>query len=313
MAVIEERNNANLLRSTIFSRLLYKLKYSNKKGGQNLLGIDLLKKEVKSDLLTLTTVKLENTFKELTEQKYGENFFKQNATILFITLIVEISEDFLYKQYGCKIKVNRKKLKNTLYTRQLLKDLEILFQIPFYVLYNKKAPQFRSVYYPIYTSANEQFIEALLDNLIIEISNCVAYFIILNFSYIYLFRQTIYRSKYLSLRNLERFKNNLIWQVRLKFYIQTPTDLYDNCYRIYILRANGIANRLIYANRTKQIRSLTNIPLTIIAFIELKDFLICRLDETIYFLSSGLRFVLTNVIGQIIGLIWRGVIEGLKR
>ena len=141
----------------------------------------------------------------------------------------------------------------------------------------------------------------------------MAYFIILNFSYIYLFRQTIYRSKYLSLRNLERFKNNLIWQVRLKFYIQTPTDLYDNCYRIYILRANGIANRLIYANRTKQIRSLTNIPLTIIAFIELKDFLICRLDETIYFLSSGLRFVLTNVIGQIIGLIWRGVIEGLKR
>ena len=95
MAVIEEKNNANLLRSTIFSRLLYKLKYSNKKGGQNLLGIDLLKKEVKNDLLTLTAVKLENTFKELTEQKYGENFFKQNATILFITLIVEISEDFL--------------------------------------------------------------------------------------------------------------------------------------------------------------------------------------------------------------------------
>jgi len=154
VAVIEEKNNANLLRSTIFSRLLYKLKYSNKKGGQNLLGIDLLKKEVKNDLLTLTAVKLENTFKELTEQKYGENFFKQNATILFITLIVEISEDFLYKQYGCKIKVNRKKLKNTLYTRQLLKDLEILFQIPFYVLSNKKAPQFRSVYYPIYTSAN---------------------------------------------------------------------------------------------------------------------------------------------------------------
>ena len=38
-----------------------------------------------------------------------------------------------------------------------------------------------------------------------------------------------------------------------------------------------------------------------------------RLDETIYRLSNGLRFTLTSVLGRIIGLIWRGIIEGLKK
>jgi hypothetical protein len=70
--------------------------------------------------------------------------------------------------------------------------------------------------------------------------------------------------------------------------------------------------RLIYANRTAQIKSMQNSSLFIIAFIELRDFLNSRLDEITYVLSSGLRFILTSVLGRFVGLIWRGVIDGLK-
>jgi hypothetical protein len=48
-------------------------------------------------------------------------------------------------------------------------------------------------------------------------------------------------------------------------------------------------------------------------FVEAKDFLTNRLDETIYLISKGIRFTLTSVFGQVIGLVWRGVIEGLKK
>lgn len=297
----------------IFSRVLYKTTFANKKGGQFILSIDLLKAEIKKDLLCLTSTKLESFFQSFLKKGQRNSSFKYYRKQLFLKILYEICEEFLNKQYGCKLKVNFKTLKNELYTVHLLKDLEILFQVPFYGLIDPKDPQFLSIYYPVYSKASEPFIEALLDNLIIEISNCVVYFTVINFSSIYLFRQTIYRSKFLSLRNLERFKNNLIWQIRLKTYIQNPTDLYDNCYRIYILRTNGISNRLIYANRTNQIQSLTSFPLAIISSIELRDFLLSRLDETIYFLSNSLRFLFTNVLGQIIGLIWRGIIEGLKR
>jgi hypothetical protein len=48
-------------------------------------------------------------------------------------------------------------------------------------------------------------------------------------------------------------------------------------------------------------------------FIEGRDFLISRLDEALFIISKGVPFTLTSVIGQFIGLIWRGVIEGLKK
>jgi hypothetical protein len=59
--------------------------------------------------------------------------------------------------------------------------------------------------------------------------------------------------------------------------------------------------------------ALTKLPLLTVTTIELRDFLISRLDETIYRLSNGLRFTLTSVLGKVIGLIWRGIIEGLKK
>ena len=134
-----------------------------------------------------------------------------------------------------------------------------------------------------------------------------------NFSSVYAFRQTLYRSKFLSLRNFERFKNNLNWQLFTKMYIQRPTDLYNNRYEILILRTNGIYCRTIYANRSKQINSLTNLSLLTLIFVEVRDFLTSRLDETIYIISKTLRFTFTSILGQFIGLIWRGIIEGLKK
>ncbi len=309
----QENNNVNVLLANIFARIFYKVNFSQRKGNEFLLSIDLLKNDVRADLLKLTTRNLERVYQELTKQENPLLYMERNGERIFLNLIKLTCEDFIIQQYGCCININRQTLRNTLYTKTLLNECEILFQVPFYVLINPNTSLFQKIYSPIYSFASEGLIEALVDNLIIEISNCIVYFSIVTFSFLDTFRQTIYRAKFLPLRNFERVRNNLIWQLRFKTIFQTPFDLYNNCYRIYILRTNGIYYRVVYANRSNQIAVLPPVQLTIISIIEIQDFLISRLNELIYFGSKGIRFTLTSVIGQFIGLVWRGIIDGLKK
>ena len=308
-----KRKAVKSLIKRVFSKILYKINFSNKKGNQKLLGIDLLKVEMKKDLLFTTILRIEEIYLKLLEREDPNFIMDKKGEIIFLQCTKRCCEDFLTKQYGYKVTVELDTLKKALYTKTLLKDIELVFQIPFYVLVDPKSPIFRLTYYPIYNYASETLIEALIDNMILEISNCVVYFSIIKFSSLYTFRQTLYRSKFLSLRNFERFKNNLNWQLLTKNYIYRPVALYSNSYEIFFLRTNGIYCRTIYTNRSREVYSLSSFSLIPITAIELKDFLNCRFDEAVFFLSKGIRFTFVSIFGQIIGLIWRGIIEGLKK
>lgn len=298
--------------SNIFTRISYKINFSTRKGNQSLLAIDILKKEVQKDLLHIASQNLEKVYRELLSHRSPQLNMKLNGELIFAQLIKQTCDDFLIKQYGCDVRLNLDEFTNSFYVKNVLQDIDINFKIPFYALLDNKAAEFLLVYYPIYNYASESFLEALFDHLVIEIANCVAYVTLVNYSFLYSFRQTLYRSKFLSLRNFERFKNNLIWQLRVKIYVQRPTLFYSSSYRLFLLRTTGISSRTIYANRSQFFNSLTNFPLFVVTLVELKDFIMSRFDELIYFLSKGLRFTLTSVLGQFVGLIWRGVIEGLK-
>ena len=306
-------DNKNIFTTKVFSKTLYKISFSNKKGNQVLLGIDILKEDVRKELLLIAVSQLEEIYTKLSDNPNSEGILKKKGELLFLECIKNVCEDFLSKKYGYKVRINLASLKNSLYVKNVLKDNEILFKVPFFSLIDPNSSYFRSIYYPIYNSASENFIEALIDNLALEISNCVVYFSLVNFSSVYAFRQILYRSKFLSLRNIERFKNNLNWQLYIKSYIQRPINLYNNRHEIYIIKTTGIYCRIIYANRSEELFSLKNLSLVTIIFVEISDFLISRFDEAVFVLSKSVRFTLTTVLGQVIGLVWRGIIEGLKK
>ena len=64
----ETYNNQVFLTTKVFSKLLYKTNFCNKKGNQTLLGIDILKDEVQKELLELSILRLEESYSKLAIQ-----------------------------------------------------------------------------------------------------------------------------------------------------------------------------------------------------------------------------------------------------
>jgi len=297
----------------VFSKIHYKINQNIENNSQKLLAIDLLKTSVKRDLLTIVAAKLETQMLDtLDTNESKQNTFNVTSNV-FRNIINNSAEDFLFNHYGVKVTIPQKCVKESLCVQAALSDFDILYKAPYETLKDAKSQPFRSFFSPIYNYASDDFIEALLDNLILEISNCVVFLITIDLSFLNELHKTLYKAQFLSLRSIERFKNNLTWQVRKKMSFIKPLDIYNNRYNIYIIQTSGIYSRAIYANRAKEVTNLSEIPLLTLTVVEVTDFLTSRVDEAVYLLGSGFRFTLTSVFGKIIGLVWRGIIEGLKK
>jgi hypothetical protein len=306
-----DRKKLILRFSNVFARLQYKVNFDINNTSSFLLATDLLRESSKRRLFKIVATNVETVFLDFLRNDLV--LTSQSGNAIFFSLIKKTTQEFLTGCYGYNVNIDAAVVKDSFYTKLIISDEKILLTVPLQILSREDSNLFRSIFVPIYTKAYDSFIEALLDNLIVEITNAVMFIIINEFSFIYEVRKTFYRSNFLSLRNVERFRNNLSWQSRIKSFIKRPADIYNSQQGIWIIRTTGIYYRIIYANRSNELVTLRRFSLLTLLGIETKDFLSSRLDETIYFFGSSVRYTFTSIIGQVIGLIWRGVIEGLKK
>jgi hypothetical protein len=123
--------DVKVLTSRIFSKILYKTNFSNKKGNQKLLSIDLLKAEVQKDLLSISALRIEELFTKLLEKKDPNDLMQKKGKILFLQCLKKSCEDFLTKQYGYKVKIKIEALKTSLYTKKSFRRFRINISDPF--------------------------------------------------------------------------------------------------------------------------------------------------------------------------------------
>ena len=308
-----ENSDTQLRISELFVTLYYKYKrdacFVNR--SKVLLGLDLLRDGIKHELLQTVTVTVEEQFLvTLTKVHLGEKT-KVPQEIL-MQIIQTSTKRFFAQYYGYSIEIKPNVFKNSLYIRSLFEDANLLVKVPFFSLIDNKSPAFKTTFLPLYKKATNRILEILFDNLIINVSEAIVRFILNDFLVVRDIQQNWFRSNFLSTRNLERFKNNIAWQDRKSTYLKRPTSIYNNEYETWILTPDGFYIQTIYANRITQLLKLNRSSLVIINYVEFQDFLLCRIDETVFFASQTTRYLLTSVIGQTIGLIWKGIIETLK-
>ena len=141
----------NLVPTTVFAKILYKINFINEKDNQFLVGIDILKENERKALLALSTLCLEETYIKIVSHPNPSQYLKSDGKVLFLNCIQKICEDFFTKKYGYSVTVDRQSLENSLYTKILLNDTTVLFNSTVSALIDAKSALFRSVYYPIYS------------------------------------------------------------------------------------------------------------------------------------------------------------------
>jgi DNA-binding NarL/FixJ family response regulator len=154
-------------------------------------------------------------------------------------------------------------------------------------------------------------IEFLLHNLIIHLANGVMQVILNNFFDLEVFKYQLYQAQYRSDRELARFRNQLSWRYRQENYFTHPQNIFESRHRLLVINAGGIRTMYVYAPRRTELEQLTGIPWLSTMVIEIRDAIAPLVRRLMALVGSGVVFVLTQVIGKGLGLVGKGIIQGI--
>ncbi|MBW4543378.1 MAG: DUF3685 domain-containing protein [Symplocastrum torsivum CPER-KK1] len=302
--------------STLFELTLAKLQ----SGLSNLTGvvleIDILSPEKKQDLLYIVLQKFEDILQELRFSQVTLEQLPQKRSLILQDLWQVSIIDFFGKYYTLPIEENGFEVVNILLSDAALVKTAILDKIPFVVdLLTQQlfeAPLIiDNVSYPAQTPEAVARAELVLHNLIIQVANAVVQPLLNEFSDVETIKQSFYARHLISSRELARFRNNLSWRYRTLQGLEEPRTIFESRYELFVLSDTGIKRTSIYAPRRQELEQLRGIPLAVTLAYETRDAIAPRLRGVVAWVGKGVVYVLTQVLGRGIGLVVRGVIQGV--
>jgi DNA-binding NarL/FixJ family response regulator len=289
-------------------------------GLQNLtdspLEIDILREDKKRELLELLLRKLEAILAELQFSQVQREHLSQKLPIIMRDLWQAGTTEFFGKYYTLWIGQREYEVVNILLQDAAIVQTAILSKIPLpmdlfdQLLFTPSTilDQGTDSSASLEVKQNSEF---LLENLLIQVANAVVQPLLNHFPDIEIIKQNFYDRRFISTREIEKFRNNLSWNYRLKTYIFEPKAIFESQYNLLILQGTGIQSFSLYAPRRLELEQLTGIQLAVTLVLEMRDAIAPRLQATVSFLGKGAIYVLTQVIGRGIGLIGRGIIQGI--
>jgi len=126
-------------------------------------------------------------------------------------------------------------------------------------------------------------------------------------------RRYLLRPELLSTRNLERLRNQLNAQQRWSSWVVRPIQIYESRRPLYRLQAGAIATLDLSEPRDLELRQLGPLQQLVTLALETRDALAPQLQALVRRLGDLLVVLLTQVIGRAIGLVGRGILQGMGR
>ncbi len=302
--------------SSVFQNTLNKIQTNLNNKTEIPLEIDVLQTSKARILLTIILTQFQQLIEQLRYSEITLNQLPENLADLLNPLWQNASLTFLSKFFLANSAYTLDDLKDILEEDQQVIQEEILDKIPFldelfaYLLFGTPL-SIQGVNYRSESPESIEKAEKLLQNVMIRLANAVMIFILNNFSEQEIIKSQLYKDQLLSSREIAKFRNELSWQYRLNQYWETPKDIFEDRYRIYALDTQGIHSLFFYCPRQAQLKQLQGVPWLVTIILEIRDATAPRFRSVTGWLGEGLIYVLTQVIGRAIGLVGRGIIQGV--
>ncbi|MBF2067783.1 MAG: DUF3685 domain-containing protein [Calothrix sp. C42_A2020_038] len=280
------------------------------------LEIDILRAEKKRELLYLILQKLAEVLDELRNSQVETHQINELKQIILRDLWQTVTTEFFGKFSRVRVGNINIEIVNILLQDVDTVQVEILNYIPLfsellsYLIFQNEWYINNSIYTADSTEARANAL-MILENILIQIANAVIQPLLNRLADVEAIKQDYYNSQYISTREIERFRNNLSWKYRFRNYYTEPQAIFESRYEIFVFAPRGIAKTSIYASRRDELAQLRGIPLFVTLTLEFRDAVAPRLQSLASLLGSGVVFILTKIVGRGLGLIGRGIIQGI--
>lgn len=302
--------------SIIFTNTLKKLQTEANNLTNTPLELDILKPEKRQELLTLVLKQFQNFLNELVMLNVTPEQLPEDMSLILADIWQVSTLTFFGKYCSPKGDFKIDKIQEILGSYKSLIQSESLNKIPFteellrYLLFSENLVIDQVSYSPDSPEVKAR-VEIYLQNLIIQLANGEMIFILNYFSDNEEIKQVLYSEKMLSSREIAKFRNNLAWRYQLTKYWQEPQNIFESQHSLFYLTPQGINTINIYSPRQLELSQLQGLALATTIFLELRDALSPRLRSLVKFLGNGFVFLLTQVVGRAIGLVVRGILQGV--
>ena len=126
-------------------------------------------------------------------------------------------------------------------------------------------------------------------------------------------RKYFLNKELISTRELERKRNQINTKNQLQTIFKKPVRLYESKRLYYTIKNNTIEKIIILEPRDDELRKLDWVQRQIAFTIELRDALAPQVQAIIQYLGDLIVLILTKVVGRSIGLIGKGIAQGMGK
>lgn len=315
-AIVRREVNLSAGRSQIFENVFAKIQYGLRNLTGSPLEIDIFREEKRRELLNIVLHKLEDIVDELRFSQVQLSQLSEKKPLILLDLWRLAATDFFGKYYTLQLRTLDLEVVQVILQDAELVEIEILEKIPqvtdllAYLLFDIPLV-IDSIPYP--SGAVEAMVRAelLLQNIVIQVANAVVQPLLNHLADVEEIKQNFYDQRLVSTRQIEKFRNELSWKYRVEKYVTEPRAIFESRYNLLVLDGYGIIKVFIYAPRNYELRELSGIPYAVTLALETRDAIAPRVRSVISLVGRGAVYVLTQVVGRGIGLIARGILQGI--